>query len=80
MVWARCDGHENLELDVDESFDHFYLLIQGARCGLGVANVLRLLVQDDLESGPWLLQWALSVAPTGSRPGLHLTSAGDPIW
>ena len=49
--WARCSGHPNMELRVDEVFDHFYLLIQGARCGLGVANVPRMLVRDDLTSG-----------------------------
>jgi len=49
--WARCSGHTGMELRVDESFDHFYLLIQGARCGLGLANVPRMLVRDDLTSG-----------------------------
>jgi DNA-binding transcriptional LysR family regulator len=49
--WARCSGHTDMNLHVDESFDHFYLLIQGARCGLGLANVPRMLVRDDLTSG-----------------------------
>ena len=49
--WSSCSGHSKLELHVDESFDHFYLLIQGARCGLGLANVPRMLVRDDLTSG-----------------------------
>jgi DNA-binding transcriptional LysR family regulator len=49
--WALCSGQPDLELRVDESFDHFYLLIQGARCGLGLANVPRMLVRDDLTSG-----------------------------
>ncbi|MBD9667013.1 DNA-binding transcriptional LysR family regulator [Variovorax beijingensis] len=49
--WASCSGHSKLALHVDESFDHFYLLIQGARCGLGLANVPRMLVRDDLTSG-----------------------------
>ncbi len=49
--WAQCSGHRDLALRVDESFDHFYLLIQGARCGLGLANVPRMLVRDDLTSG-----------------------------
>jgi LysR family transcriptional regulator, glycine cleavage system transcriptional activator len=49
--WARCIGHRDMALRVDESFDHFYLLIQGARCGLGLANVPRMLVRDDLTSG-----------------------------
>lgn len=60
--WARADGEESLELQVDQSFEHFYLLIQGARCGLGVANVPSMLVQDDLASGTL-------VAPLGFVPG-----------
>lgn len=49
--WAQCSGHRDMALHVHESFDHFYLLIQGARCGLGLANVPRMLVRDDLTSG-----------------------------
>lgn len=49
--WAGCSGRVGTELRVDEMFDHFYLLIQGARCGLGMANVPRMLVRDDLMSG-----------------------------
>jgi len=49
--WAQCSGLPDMALRVDESFDHFYLLIQGARCGLGLANVPRMLVRDDLTSG-----------------------------
>jgi LysR family transcriptional regulator, glycine cleavage system transcriptional activator len=49
--WARCSGGIDLKLRVDDVFEHFYLLIQGARCGLGVANVPRMLVRDDLTSG-----------------------------
>lgn len=49
--WARCSGQAELNLRADEAFDHFYLLIQGARCGLGLANVPRMLVRDDLTSG-----------------------------
>lgn len=47
---------------VAESFEHFYLLIQAAKCGLGVAAVPRMLVRDELDSG------AL-VAPFGFVPG-----------
>lgn len=39
---------------VDEAFDPFYLLSQGARCGLGLANVPRMLVRDDPASGALL--------------------------
>lgn len=36
---------------IAESFEHFYLLIQAAKCGLGVATVPRMLVRDELDSG-----------------------------
>ncbi|CDY78882.1 Glycine cleavage system transcriptional activator [Caballeronia glathei] len=36
---------------IAESFEHFYLLIQAAKCGLGVAAVPRILVRDELDSG-----------------------------
>jgi len=49
--WAACSDQSSADLRVDEAFEHFYLLIQGARCGLGVANVPRMLVRDDLTSG-----------------------------
>jgi LysR family glycine cleavage system transcriptional activator len=45
-----------------KAFPTFYLLIQAARCGLGIANVPRMLVQDDLNSGTL-------VAPFGFVPG-----------
>jgi len=67
--WARCSGQTDMTLRVDESFDHFYLLIQGARCGLGFANVPRMLVRDDLTSGTL-------VAPLGFVRGPNRLS----IW
>ena len=44
--WAACSQQSSADLRIDEAFEHFYLLIQGARCGLGVANVPRMLVRD----------------------------------
>ncbi len=61
--WLRCAGHDELgPLRIDESFEHFYLLIQAAKCGLGMANVPRMLVRDDLNNGTL-------VAPLGFSPG-----------
>ena len=66
--WLRCGGHGGdgalSPLRIDESFDHFYLLIQAAKCGLGLANVPRMLVRDDLNNGTL-------VAPLGFAPGPH---------
>ena len=64
--WSRCCGQfesgESIALRVDESFEHFYLLIQAAKCGLGMANVPRMLVRDDLDNGTL-------VAPLAFAPG-----------
>lgn len=64
----RC-GAPVPELHVDESFAHFYLLIQAAKCGLGLANVPRMLVLDDLNNGTL-------VAPLGFVPGPNKMS----VW
>jgi len=67
--WCSCSGQTNLNPLIDDEFDHFYLLIQGARCGLGLANVPRMLVRDDLTSGTL-------VAPLGFVRGPNRLS----IW
>jgi DNA-binding transcriptional LysR family regulator len=60
--WRRHCGAPLEALRIDESFAHFYLLIQAAKCGLGLANVPRMLVLDDLNNGTL-------VAPLGFVPG-----------
>ena len=49
--WATAAGIDGVDLSVQEVFEHFYLQIQAAACGLGIANVPRMLVLDALESG-----------------------------
>ena len=60
--WIACTGEHGVQPNIAQSFEHFYLLIQAAKCGLGMANVPRMLVRDELRSG------AL-VAPFGFVPG-----------
>jgi len=48
--WIKMSGQPK-ELRPQRSYDHFYLLIQAAACGLGVAMVPKILVLDDLRSG-----------------------------
>lgn len=67
--WAHCADTQHDALPVQEVFDHFFLLIQGARCGLGLANVPQMLVRNDLESGTL-------VAPLGFVQGPNRLS----IW
>jgi len=79
--WARCSGHTDMNLHVDESFDHFYLLIQGARCGLGLANVPRMLVRDDLTSGTLVAPLAFVRGPNRLSIWIapHLTRRPDVV-
>ncbi|NTF44916.1 LysR substrate-binding domain-containing protein [Rhizobium rhizogenes] len=60
--WQSAAKQEELNLSSHSTFDHFYLLIQAAACGLGVAVVPQMLVLDQLASGRL-------VAPFGFLPG-----------
>ncbi|WP_293765150.1 LysR substrate-binding domain-containing protein [uncultured Aquitalea sp.] len=60
--WARQAGREDTPL-ASVSYQHFYLSLQAAAAGLGVAMASRYMVEDDLASGRLL-------APCGfSRDG-----------
>lgn len=61
--WSRCCGQDIGDLHVAETFDHFFLLIQAARCGLGFINVPRMLVRDDLSSGALVAPLGFSAGP-----------------
>src|SRR4029453_12279303 len=61
--WLAASGG-TMELRTHETFEHFYLLIHAAVCGLGVAVVPHMLVIGDLDSGKL-------VAPFGFVPGPH---------
>ena len=50
-------------MHIDNAFDHFYLLIQAAKCGLGLANVPRMLVRDDLSNGTLVAPLGFSAGP-----------------
>ena len=67
LAWQEWMDVYGLDMQcqiADESFEHFYLLIQAAISGLGVAMVPRMLVGEDLESGRL-------VAPLGFVKGPH---------
>ena len=61
--WQRAGGHDARRDHIAEAFEHFYLLIQAAKCGLGLANVPRMLVRDDLAAGHWSRRSASSPGP-----------------
>ncbi len=62
--WTQAIGVSSLRLTPHERFEHFYLVIQAAACGLGVALVPRLLVESEIATGHL-------VAPFGFAPGPH---------
>jgi LysR family transcriptional regulator, glycine cleavage system transcriptional activator len=62
--WAEAFRAKDLKLRTVGEYDHFYLLIQAALCGLGVALVPRILVEDDLLTGRL-------IAPFGFVEGPH---------
>ncbi|MFT4096707.1 MAG: LysR substrate-binding domain-containing protein [Rhodoblastus sp.] len=57
-----CATGVDINAKPQNSYDHFYLLIQAAACGLGFAMAPKMLVLDDLRSGKL-------VAPFGFIPG-----------
>jgi DNA-binding transcriptional LysR family regulator len=60
--WLAASENERVALKPQRSFEHFYLMIQAAAFGLGVAVVPHMLAINDLESGRL-------VAPFGFVPG-----------
>lgn len=49
--WIAASGHDFAMPQIRNNFDHFYLLIEAAACGLGFAVVPKMLVLNDLASG-----------------------------
>ncbi|AMA56849.1 LysR substrate-binding domain-containing protein [Bradyrhizobium sp. CCGE-LA001] len=77
--WLAAVGEEERAPQVHQRFDHFYLMIQAATFGLGIAVVPHMLAIGDLESGRL-------IAPFGFVPGKrqlslwiapHLASRSD---
>ncbi|MCP1758749.1 MULTISPECIES: LysR substrate-binding domain-containing protein [Bradyrhizobium] len=66
-AWSDWLDELGLRQDVriQESYEHFYLLIQAALCGLGLALVPTMFVLEEINSGRL-------VAPFGSIPGKRM--------
>jgi len=60
--WLAASENERVALKPQRAFDHFYLMIQAAAFGLGVAVVPHMLAINDLQSGRL-------IAPFGFVPG-----------
>ena len=61
--WATTAGWAAGEIEVAATYEHFYLLIQAAACGLGIAAVPRMLVLDDLASGRLVAPFGFVAGP-----------------
>ncbi|MGY2050651.1 LysR substrate-binding domain-containing protein [Methylobacterium sp. JK268] len=62
--WGEAVGRPDLGIIPQEIYGHFYLVIQAAACGLGLALAPRLLVDSEIRAGHL-------VAPFGFTPGPH---------
>lgn len=49
--WTAAIDRPDLTITQNEVYEHFYLVIQAASCGLGFALAPRLLVEDEIRSG-----------------------------
>lgn len=61
--WADAIRVSTHDLRPHEHFEHFYLVIQAAACGLGVALAPRLLVENELASGQLVAPFGFTVGP-----------------
>nr|MBF0681617.1 LysR family transcriptional regulator [Pseudomonas sp.] len=55
--WASAEGLDPASLQLGQSFEHLYFLLEAALAGLGVAIAPRQLVADDLAAGRLLAPW-----------------------
>ncbi len=62
--WLDAVGREDTVIDVDEEYEHFYLMLQAASFGAGVALAPKYLVEREVASGQL-------VAPYGFTAGPH---------
>jgi DNA-binding transcriptional LysR family regulator len=62
--WTAAVGVPSLPAPSGENYEHFYLVVQAAACGLGLGIVPRLLVESEIAAGHL-------VAPLGFVVGPH---------
>lgn len=61
--WRSSAGVDCEDMRGVSIFDHHYLLIQAAACGLGLATVPQMLVLDQLESGQLVAPFGFVIGP-----------------
>ena len=77
--WFAAAGHENLEPESTLTFDHFYLSIQAAIDGLGVAMGPEILVANELASGLLVAPFTASLPTKNYYTYVPESRAGDPV-
>jgi LysR family glycine cleavage system transcriptional activator len=76
--WFAAAGGGDFEPASSLTFDHFYLTIQAALDGLGVAMGPTALVADDLEAGRLVAPFAVSLPTRNYHVYLSDAQVGDP--
>lgn len=61
--WANAIGRPDLGLATHDSYEHFYLVIQAAACGLGIALAPRLLVEREIAAGHLVAPFGFALGP-----------------
>ena len=61
--WVAAVGAATPKLRPHEHFEHFYLVIQAAACGLGVALAPQMLVETELANGQLVAPFGFTVGP-----------------
>jgi len=77
--WLGAIGRRDLGLASHETYDHFYLLIQAAACGLGMALAPRLLVESEIRRGHLVAPFGFVAGPHELNLWIapHLRARGD---
>ena len=77
--WLSAIGRPDLALVGHERYEHFYLLIQAAACGLGMALAPRFLVEDEIRRGHVVAPFGFVTGPHDLSLWIapHMRSRGD---
>ncbi len=77
--WLSAIGRSDLALKSHERYEHFYLLIQAAACGLGMALAPRFLVDEEIRRGHLVASFGFVAGPHELSLWIapHLRARGD---
>jgi DNA-binding transcriptional LysR family regulator len=61
--WFSAVGKERSKIEVSEEYEHFYLMLQAAAFGAGVAIAPRYLVQREISAGQLVAPFGFTLGP-----------------